>query len=177
MYDNLASLQPDRAKVDWLDRQITVGCRASDESLDPEVRPAIEGRYRFTLGHEGGGHWRLHRPLVEANRCPAPFRTHRAGPQADGAGRCRPTEPHWYLSLIGVEALHRKKGCGAALLRHGLHQCDREHRPAIGSGNRHAGSHLCNRRSSSSADAAPACRPQSFISRIVAHRRLDRRSS
>ena len=28
-----------------------------DESLDPEVRPAIEGRYRFTLGHEGG-HWR-----------------------------------------------------------------------------------------------------------------------
>jgi hypothetical protein len=29
--------------------------------------PAIEGRYRFTLGHEGGGHWRLHRPLVEAN--------------------------------------------------------------------------------------------------------------
>src|SRR5262249_3633545 len=25
---------------------------------------------------------------------------------------CRPTEPHWYLSLIGVEALHRNKGCG-----------------------------------------------------------------
>jgi Zn-dependent peptidase ImmA (M78 family) len=39
-----------------------------DESLDPEVRPAIEGRYRFTLAHEGGGHWRLHRPLVQANR-------------------------------------------------------------------------------------------------------------
>jgi ribosomal protein S18 acetylase RimI-like enzyme len=42
----------------------------------------------------------------------------------------RPTEPHWYLSLIGVEALHRNKGCGAALLRHHLHQCDREHLPA-----------------------------------------------
>jgi GNAT superfamily N-acetyltransferase len=42
----------------------------------------------------------------------------------------RPAEPHWYLSLIGVEALHRNKGCGAALLRHGLRQCDREHRPA-----------------------------------------------
>jgi GNAT superfamily N-acetyltransferase len=42
----------------------------------------------------------------------------------------RPTEPHWYLSLIGVEALHRNKGCGAALLVHGLRQCDREHRPA-----------------------------------------------
>ena len=24
----------------------------------------------------------------------------------------RPTEPHWYLSLIGVEALHRNRGCG-----------------------------------------------------------------
>ena len=44
--------------------------------------------------------------------------------------RYRPTEPHWYLSLIGVEALHRNKGCGAALLGYGLRQCDREHRPA-----------------------------------------------
>src|ERR1700674_2747414 len=42
----------------------------------------------------------------------------------------RPTEPHWYLSLIGVEALHRNKGCGAALLQHCLRQCDREHLPA-----------------------------------------------
>jgi len=42
----------------------------------------------------------------------------------------RPSEAHWYLSLIGVEALHRNKGCGAALLEHGLCQCDREHRPA-----------------------------------------------
>ena len=32
-----------------------------DESLDPEVHPSREGRYRFTLAHEGGGHWRLHR--------------------------------------------------------------------------------------------------------------------
>ena len=42
----------------------------------------------------------------------------------------RPTESHWYLSLIGVEALYRNKGCGAALLQHGLRQCDREHLPA-----------------------------------------------
>src|SRR4029077_7016536 len=39
----------------------------------------------------------------------------------------RPIEPHWYLSLVGVEALHRNNGCGAALLRHRLRQCDREH--------------------------------------------------
>jgi len=42
----------------------------------------------------------------------------------------RPNEPHWYLSLIGVEALHRNKGCGAALLQDGLRRCDQEHRPA-----------------------------------------------
>jgi ribosomal protein S18 acetylase RimI-like enzyme len=42
----------------------------------------------------------------------------------------RPTEPHWYLSLIGVDALHRNKGCGAALLEHRLRQCDEEHLPA-----------------------------------------------
>ena len=42
----------------------------------------------------------------------------------------RPTEPHWYLSLIGVEALHRNNGCGARLLQHRLRQCDREHLPA-----------------------------------------------
>ena len=34
-----------------------------DESLDPEEHPGIEGRYRFTLAHEGGGHWRLHRQI------------------------------------------------------------------------------------------------------------------
>ena len=45
-------------------------------------------------------------------------------------GHYRPAEPHWYLSLIGVEALHRNQGCGAALLEHRLRQCDRQHLPA-----------------------------------------------
>src|SRR5262249_7833645 len=39
-----------------------------DESLDPEERPAMEGRYRFTLAHEGGGHWQLHRGLIRSDR-------------------------------------------------------------------------------------------------------------
>lgn len=38
-----------------------------DESLDPEEHPAMEGRYRFTLAHEGGGHWRLHRCYFNPN--------------------------------------------------------------------------------------------------------------
>jgi ribosomal protein S18 acetylase RimI-like enzyme len=42
----------------------------------------------------------------------------------------RPAGPHWYLSLIGVEAQHRSRGYGDALLRHGLRRCDEEHRPA-----------------------------------------------
>jgi len=34
-----------------------------DESLDPEANPAKESRYFYTVAHEGGGHWRLHRHL------------------------------------------------------------------------------------------------------------------
>ncbi len=34
-----------------------------DESLDPVEYPTREGRYRYTLAHEGA-HWRLHRGLV-----------------------------------------------------------------------------------------------------------------
>ncbi len=37
-----------------------------DESLDPEENPSREGRYRYTVAHEGGGHWRLHRDLFAA---------------------------------------------------------------------------------------------------------------
>jgi hypothetical protein len=42
-----------------------------DESLDPEEHPSMEGRYRFTLGHEGGGHWRLHRHLYTTSAAQA----------------------------------------------------------------------------------------------------------
>ena len=42
----------------------------------------------------------------------------------------RPTEPRWYLSLIGVEPVQQNQGWGARLLEHGLRQCDRDHRPA-----------------------------------------------
>lgn len=53
-------LDPDIFGAMWLE----AGRIVIDESLDPEERPEREGRYRFTLAHEGGGHWRLHRPLV-----------------------------------------------------------------------------------------------------------------
>jgi ribosomal protein S18 acetylase RimI-like enzyme len=41
-------------------------------------------------------------------------------------GRFHPGEPHWYLSLIGVDPPRQGQGYGAALLRHGLARCDRD---------------------------------------------------
>jgi hypothetical protein len=42
-----------------------------DETLDPDEHPSKEGRYRFTLAHEGGGHWRLHRPWLATDTAQA----------------------------------------------------------------------------------------------------------
>ena len=41
-----------------------------------------------------------------------------------------PSEPCWYLPLIGVDPLCQGRGYGSALLRHALEQCDREGMPA-----------------------------------------------
>jgi hypothetical protein len=63
-------LEPDIFGAIWLE----TGEIVIDESLDPEEHPSIEGRYRFTLAHEGGGHWRLHRPFAQARNVEAsPF--------------------------------------------------------------------------------------------------------
>jgi ribosomal protein S18 acetylase RimI-like enzyme len=45
-------------------------------------------------------------------------------------GRYHPSQPHWYLPLIGVDPVHQGKGYGSALLQHALLQCDRDHTPA-----------------------------------------------
>ena len=37
-----------------------------------------------------------------------------------------PEEPHWYLSIIGVDAAHQGKGLGAKLLQGALARCDEE---------------------------------------------------
>jgi ribosomal protein S18 acetylase RimI-like enzyme len=41
-----------------------------------------------------------------------------------------PTEPHWYLPLIGVDPAHQGKGYGGTLMVHALERCDRDHVPA-----------------------------------------------
>ena len=37
-----------------------------------------------------------------------------------------PSEPHWYLPMIGVDPAHQSKGFGSALLQYGLMRCDHE---------------------------------------------------
>lgn len=41
-----------------------------------------------------------------------------------------PSEPHWYLPLLGVDPLRHGKQLGSALMQHALSRCDRENRVA-----------------------------------------------
>jgi ribosomal protein S18 acetylase RimI-like enzyme len=44
----------------------------------------------------------------------------------DQMGRYHPSEPHWYLPLMGVDPSQQGKGFGSTLLQHALIQCDRD---------------------------------------------------
>ena len=44
--------------------------------------------------------------------------------------RFHPTDPCWYLPLIGVDPAHQGRGCGSSLLRYALARCDRDGMPA-----------------------------------------------
>lgn len=59
---------PDVLGAIWIeDKRVAI-----DESLDPSVNTHLEGRYRFTVGHEAG-HWVLHREQLLAARQPGLF--------------------------------------------------------------------------------------------------------
>jgi len=45
-------------------------------------------------------------------------------------GQYHPTEPHWYLPLIGVDPARQGQGLGATLMRHAVERCDRNGLPA-----------------------------------------------
>jgi ribosomal protein S18 acetylase RimI-like enzyme len=44
--------------------------------------------------------------------------------------RGHPSEPHWYLPMIGVVPSKQGNGYGSALLRHALNRCDGDRKPA-----------------------------------------------
>jgi GNAT superfamily N-acetyltransferase len=45
-------------------------------------------------------------------------------------GRFHPSEPHWYLPLMGIDPLRQGQGRGSALIRHALVPVDTDRRPA-----------------------------------------------
>ena len=45
-------------------------------------------------------------------------------------GQFHPAEPHWYLSMIGVDPSRQGQGLGSALLKAGLQRCDADGLPA-----------------------------------------------
>ncbi|HEY7570547.1 MAG TPA: GNAT family N-acetyltransferase [Nitrososphaeraceae archaeon] len=45
-------------------------------------------------------------------------------------GNYHPSEPHWYLPLLGVDPLHHDKGFGSVLMQYALATCDRDNRIA-----------------------------------------------
>ncbi len=77
-------LDPDILGAIYFDKRRIV----IDESLDPDSHPAMEGRYRFTLAHEGGGHWRLHRHLFGTD----PLQTSLLDPNQPPSVICRTSQ-------------------------------------------------------------------------------------
>ena|SRR5215210_3673990 len=51
-------------------------------------------------------------------------------PVFEQMGRFHPSEPHWYLPLMGIDPSQQGKGFGSALLQHALIQCDRDRKLA-----------------------------------------------
>lgn len=45
-------------------------------------------------------------------------------------GAFHPSEPHWYLPMIGVDPCNQGQGCGSTLLRQGIARCDADRLPA-----------------------------------------------
>jgi hypothetical protein len=51
--------EPDILGAIWVEKRLVL----IDRFLDPEIKPSMLGRYRFSVAHEIG-HWRLHRSYV-----------------------------------------------------------------------------------------------------------------
>ena len=54
----------------------------------------------------------------------------RLGAMAAAMDANHPTEPHWYLAMIGTRPERRAQGLGTVLMQHALETVDAEHMPA-----------------------------------------------
>jgi ribosomal protein S18 acetylase RimI-like enzyme len=72
--------------------------------------------------------------LRQARAAPTLTRTLIAAPRSfsafmrlgSNAARAHPTEPHWYLVVLGVRPSHQGHGYGSRLVAAGLHRADRD---------------------------------------------------
>ena len=87
-------------------------------------------------GHAGAALWLPPDIHPDDDALAALMQRTSAAPMADVSGlfeqmeQYHPREPHWYLPFIGVDPSHQGDGYGAALMKHALIRCDRDHAPA-----------------------------------------------
>jgi Zn-dependent peptidase ImmA (M78 family) len=76
-----------------------------DQSLDPSARPHMEGRYRFTVGHEVG-HWVLHRLYLDRSSVqPTLFDQGRAAPSVICRTSQAKERAEWQADRLSAAAL------------------------------------------------------------------------
>ena len=79
---DVSALRPrSRSRHPRRDLSSMSGASSSTKASTPRRTPSKEGRYRFTLAHEGGGHWRLHRTCSPRTRRRSPCSTSRPRPR------------------------------------------------------------------------------------------------
>ena len=97
-------------------------------------RAFVQGSAYYVDGYAGAALWLP--PEVHVNEeelIPLLQRTISEREKADvfavfeQMGHFHPSEPHWYLPLIGVDPTQQGKGYGSALMQHALLPCDRDH--------------------------------------------------
>ncbi len=97
-------------------------------------RAFVQGSAYYVDGYAGAALWLP--PEVHVNEeelIPLLQRTVAQREQVDAfavfeqMGHFHPSEPHWYLPLIGVDPTQQGKGYGSALMQHALLPCDRDH--------------------------------------------------
>jgi len=80
------------------------------------------------------GHWKLPARQILRSLPAVVTSLGRQAPRSlrfmDEVDRCHPSEPHWYLGVLGTDPPHQGRGIGSALMAPVLARCDGEGVPA-----------------------------------------------